>query len=434
MKTARITVVLLAAIAISIVLSVPSEAAEKRLALIIGNADYKNEKSLKNPINDANDMEKTLKSLGFVVIARLNAGKKEMVDIIREFGNLLKKNDIGLFYFAGHGIQHNGHNYLIPTDADIRKETDLEFETVNAGRILAEMTDAGNRMNIVILDACRNNPFLRSFRSATRGLAKMDAPKGTLIAYATSPNDVAEDGKGRNGTYTANLLKYMTTPGLPVELVFKRVRNGVIRDSSNQQVPWEATSLSGEDFYFAAAQERSDESRDTKPDPPPVKKPSVSQKQEPVQPEQQPKYNLRSSPMTTDSSSDFKSSKGIKNEFQVNGDTITDNATGLMWQKSGSPNHMNYDNAKAYIEELNSKNFAGYSDWRLPTVDELTSLLTPEKQSNDLYINPIFDKTQWGCWTSDQRASGGAWLVYFTSGNVYWYGGTSYVRAVRLRQ
>jgi hypothetical protein len=428
-------IILFVVIAISMVISVSSEAQEKRLALIIGNADYKNEKSLKNPINDANDMEKALRSMGFDVIARLNAGKKDMVEIIREFGNLLKKNEVGLFYFAGHGIQHNGNNYLIPTDADIRKETDLEFESVNAGRILAEMTDAGNRMNIVILDACRKNPFMRSFRSATRGLAKMDAPAGTLIAYATSPNDVAEDGKGRNGTYTANLLKYMTASGLPVELLFKRVRDGVMRDTGNQQVPWEATSLSGKDFYFVADLEKSDESRDAKPDPPPVVKPSVSQKPEqPVQPSQQP--NIRSKPMTTDNKSDFKSNKSVKNKFQDNGDTITDDETGLMWQKSGSPDSIKYEKAKIYIEELNRKKFAGYSDWRLPTVDELMSLLTPKRQSNDLFINPMFDKTQKWCWTSDQRESGGAWRVSFKNAAVHWYPLLSgyYVRAVRSLQ
>jgi len=161
-----------------------------------------------------------------------------------------------------------------------------------------------------------------------------------------------------------------------------------------------------------------------------------------------PDLPLRNTPITVsddEAQSKFKLKKDsngwwrpleyIKNDFKDNGDTITDRATGLMWQKSGSSDYMNYEKAKAYIEELNSKKFAGYSDWRLPTVDELKSLLTPETQSNGLYINPIFDKNQSWCWSSDNRASGVAWLVYFLNGLVYWYNvNFSYVRAVRSRQ
>jgi hypothetical protein len=485
---------------------------ERRIALVIGNADYKNETTLKNPINDANDMEKVLRNLGFDVIARLNAGKKEMVEIIREFGNLLKKNEVGLFYFAGHGIQHNGYNYLIPTDADIKKETDLEFETVNAGRILAEMTDAGNRLNIVILDACRNNPFLRSFRSAARGLAKMDAPTGTLIAYATAPGDVAEDGKFRNSPYTANLLKYMATPGLPVELVFKRVRDGVIKDSGNRQVPWEATSLKGEDFYFAAesggkASENHKESTlnvsvdvsganiwlngtkygqtprkialsqpgtydvevtapgykkyrvsksieigkeydvsvhlEKEPEPlplsAPIAKPSTSQKSEqPVQPVQKPEYNpmlISQEELRLDK--DWQPTEYRRNEFKDNGNgTITDHATHLTWQKAESEYELNYDQVQASIQELNRTEFAGYKDWRVPTIEEIMSLITQNKQSNGFYINPIFNIKSKRCWSSSANASNPStmWVVGFDDGEIH-YGNKSsyscYVRAVR---
>jgi len=155
-------------------------------------------------------------------------------------------------------------------------------------------------------------------------------------------------------------------------------------------------------------------------------------------------HQLRSNPITVsddEAKSKFKLNENwrpleyIQNDFKDNGNgTITDNATGLMWQQSGSPKYMNYDNAKAYIEKLNSKKFAGYSDWRLPTVDELKLLLTPKEMNGDLYINPLFDKTQKWCWTSDTRASGGAWLVYFLYGDVSWRYDNLYVRAVRLRQ
>jgi hypothetical protein len=162
---------------------------------------------------------------------------------------------------------------------------------------------------------------------------------------------------------------------------------------------------------------------------------------------QSPKMKYQRKQAMTVSDDDFKKVFGLNenqrpleyilNDFKDNNNgTITDNSTGLMWQKSGSPDYMNYDNAKAYIEELNSKKFAGYSDWRLPTVDELKSLLTPKEMNGDLYIDPVFDKTQRYCWTSDTRASGGAWGVAFFNGNVIWLNlnGSNYARAVRLMQ
>jgi uncharacterized caspase-like protein len=163
---------------------------EKRVALVIGNGAY-HDSPLRNPVNDARLMSATLKSLGFKVLTGENLNQKEMKRIIREFGQQIKSSGVGLFYYAGHGIQSNGRNYLIPIGADITKEQDIELEALDAGYALAEMEAAQNRMNIVILDACRNNPFGRSYRSANRGLAQMTAPSGTFIAYATAPGSVA---------------------------------------------------------------------------------------------------------------------------------------------------------------------------------------------------------------------------------------------------
>lgn len=234
------------AIAMAFVLS--ADAAE-RLALVIGNGQYESA-PLANPVNDATDMAAALTRLGFSVILKKNASQEIMEEAIEEFGNRLKRGGIGLFYYAGHGIQAGGSNYLIPVGARIKKESDLRYRAVDAGRILDEMQNANNGMNIVILDACRDNPFSRSFRSSTRGLSIIaSAPQGTFITYSTSPGNVAADGKGRNSPYTQSLLKHIGTPGLPIEHVFKKVRQELAAQTKGQQIPWELSSLSG-DFYF----------------------------------------------------------------------------------------------------------------------------------------------------------------------------------------
>lgn len=223
----------------------------KRIALVIGNAAY-SVGPLKNPLNDAKDMEQTLTALGFEVIYKENVSQKDMKLAIRSFGEQLRGGGAGLFYYAGHGIQVKGENYLIPVDAVIDNEEEVEFEAVNIGFVLAQMEAAHNGTNIIILDACRNNPFSRSWRSASRGLALMSAPAGTLIAYATAPGSVASDGDQRNGIYTQELLKNIRTPRLSVEEVMKRVRISVLSLTGRQQIPWESSSLTG-DFYFATS-------------------------------------------------------------------------------------------------------------------------------------------------------------------------------------
>jgi Caspase domain len=221
---------------------------EKRVALVIGNSAYPTA-PLKNPINDAQDMAQALRGLGFDVIYRENLNQSDMKRAIREFGAKIRTGGVGLFYYAGHGVAVKGINYLVPVDAQVESEEEVEYECVDAGFVLAQMDSAGNRLNIVILDACRNNPFARSFRATSRGLAQMDAPSGTLIAYATAPGSVASDGNGRNGLYTQELLKYIRMPNLGIEEVFKRVRISVRTLTQLKQTPWESSSLTG-DFYF----------------------------------------------------------------------------------------------------------------------------------------------------------------------------------------
>lgn len=220
----------------------------QKYALVIGNGDYKSS-PLKNTKNDAVDIAKALTEKGFQVQRVLNANYRKMVTAIRKFGNKLFKGGIGLFYYAGHGVQVKGKNYLIPVKADIESEDDVEFNAVDAGFVLSKMESANNTMNIIILDACRDNPFARSFRSASRGLAKMDAPKGSIIIYATSPGSIAADGDGRNGVFTKHLLRLMDTPNMEIASMLREVRRQVLKETGGRQLPWESSSLMS-DFYF----------------------------------------------------------------------------------------------------------------------------------------------------------------------------------------
>ena len=229
-----------------------SALAEKRVALVIGNGAYDSGGSLANPPNDAKLISGTLRSVGFDVIERINVDQKSMKIAIKAFRRKLAaagKDAVGLFYYAGHGVQVGTANYLIPVNASIENESDVDIEAVTANTVLRSMEFAGNRLNIVIMDACRNNPYKRGFRSGVQGLARMDATSGMLIAYATAPGDVAADGKGRNSPYTAALAAGMRRPGLSVEQMFKRVRVSVQHRTKNAQTPWESSSLTG-DFYF----------------------------------------------------------------------------------------------------------------------------------------------------------------------------------------
>jgi hypothetical protein len=222
----------------------------KRVALVIGNADYQFFTPLNNPVNDAQDITKALQGLGFDVILRENASQQTMEEAMKLFSHKLGPNTVGLFFFSGHGVQFEGENYLIPTSMTTLSASDIKYKSVNAGYVLSEMEQAGNTTNIIILDACRNNPFKSGFKAMQRGLARMDGINGSLIAYATSPGNVAKDGEGRNSPYTKNLLKFMRQPGLPIEQMFKQVRIAVKQETGDTQTPWESSSLT-EYFYFA---------------------------------------------------------------------------------------------------------------------------------------------------------------------------------------
>lgn len=225
----------------------------RRTALVIGNAAYAMG-PLQNAVKDATDIAAMLRRLSFEVTTLQNASLQEMEDAVNAFNLRLRDGGMGLFYFAGHGVQADGENYLIPLKARIDRQQDVRYQALPMGRVIGAMEDANNGLNILILDACRNMPFSRSFRSSQGGLAPPPtSPRGMLIAYATSPGGMAADGTGENGVYTKYLLQAMSVPGLSIEQVFKQVRYGVVAETEGKQTPWESSSLLG-DFAFMPTQ------------------------------------------------------------------------------------------------------------------------------------------------------------------------------------
>ena len=220
--------------------------AESRVALVIGNKDYTSLNSLKNPINDARDMAEILRKKGFYVIPLENASQWQMEQAITEFSNKIRSGKgVGLFYYAGHGVEVDGVNYLIPSDAKIPSIDFIKSKTVSVDSLLSAMENAKNRFNILILDACRSNPF---GRGGGGGLAPINNAIGVFVAYATAPGKIAEDGVESNGLFTKYLKRYINQSGLKIEEVFKSVGKEVQKESKRRQTPWTSSSVYG-DFY-----------------------------------------------------------------------------------------------------------------------------------------------------------------------------------------
>jgi carboxyl-terminal processing protease len=233
-----------------------SAVAEPRIALVIGNSAYQGDlPALPNPANDARLMAQTLKSIGFDVVEAEDASKDKMIEAIGQFRDKLLaagNSATGLFFYAGHGLQVAGENYLIPVDAKIQAEKDVDLASVSANTVMKQMEFAQPAVNIIILDACRNNPLGDGARSMSRGLAKIEtAPRGSFIAYSTAPGMTAADGDGVNSPYTKALAETITQPGLSIADVFQEVRTKVLASTGNEQTPWDSSSLTGR-FYFKA--------------------------------------------------------------------------------------------------------------------------------------------------------------------------------------
>jgi len=417
------------------------------VALVIGNGGYKSS-SLRNPVNDAKDMATALKSLGFDVVLKQNATQRSMEDAIRDFGIRLRKGGVGLFYYAGHGIQVDRINYLVPLGAKVHEEIDVKYETVDSRRVLDAMYNAGNNLNIVVLDACRDNPFARSFRSSSSGLARMDAPKGTLIAYSTSPGKVAQDGKGRNSPYTAALLKHMRIPQLSVEQVFKRVRRDLDAKSGGKQIPWESTSMTG-DFYFvstakakpsnsagldeerarleaerrqlAEEKKRLEEERKTatarerlakeKAKLEAERKRIAEERRKLEEAKKQQVAGIPSKPSV--SRPEVIGRDGNYGKYASG--VVKDTRTGLEWVV-GPARNMTWDEASAWVQGLN---VAG-GGWRMPTTEELKTLYDKSKRENPPYITQLLKTTGWWVWSGETKGSSSASGFLFFDGRRYW--------------
>nr|WP_255542720.1 caspase family protein [Azospirillum sp. INR13] len=222
--------------------------------MILGNSAYRHAPSLPNPVNDAKAMADSLRAAGFELVGgapQIDLDRAATERAIRSFGGKLAGADVGLFFYAGHGMQARGTNYLLPVSANLEKESDVRYELIDIAMVLDEMALAESRMNIVILDACRNNPFGgRGLRAASPGLAQMQAPAGTIIAYATQPGAVAADGTGSNSPYTEALSKALLKPGETVFDVFNDVGITVKRNTGGVQQPWVSASPIEGRFYF----------------------------------------------------------------------------------------------------------------------------------------------------------------------------------------
>jgi len=390
--------------------------AATRTALVIGNSNYKSA-PLRNPVNDARDMAKTLRGLNFDVIEKLNADEKQMVLAIDEFYKRLKRADIGVFYFAGHGMQIQGVNYLIPVKARVTSETDVQFEAVDAGRVLGKMRAAGTKLNIVILDACRDNPFKRSFRTESKGLAQMDAPKGTIIAYATSPGSVAADGSGRNGIYTKHLLINLRTSGMSVQDVFMEAGLGVMRETAEKQVPWISSTpvpryymagrgSGGNDTERLRFEKERREFEQAKAEFERKQRESQRQRVEVASVPQRPSYSRPSSP-----TSNITNRDGVYVAY-ANG-IVRDTNTGLEW-KAGPDENTTWNKARSWVQSLNLDG----GGWRMPTMDELAELY--KKGAGDRNMTRLLKTTGWWVWSGETKGSSTARYFDFYNGARDW--------------
>ncbi len=264
----QITVVIFIFAAFLSFQAMATNTSQARTALVIGNSDYKEIGILKNPVNDAQDMRDTLEALGFKVIYRENtATRAEMRKAVDEFYDILNQHKgIGLFFYAGHGIQVKGENYLIPIDSKVKSESDIEDELLAVNKVLGKMEDTKNSLNIVVLDACRDNPFKNNVSlsrsiSSSRGLAIPTTQElgGSMVVFATAANSVAADGSGRNGIYTKHFKEWIKKSGLKIEDVLKGVRVAVRKETGNKQVPFEYGSINDDFCFVSCASGNNDE-------------------------------------------------------------------------------------------------------------------------------------------------------------------------------
>jgi len=399
------------AICISCLFGLPDPVtAASRTALVIGNSKYPSA-PLHNPVNDARDVADVLKGLGFEVLCKVNAGREEMDAAVQDFYRNLNRARVGLFYYAGHGMQIDGTNYLLPVDIQVASSADVKHRAIKMDWILAKMEDSGSRVNIVVLDACRDNPF-RGLRGAGDGLAPIQSVRGSFIAYSTSPGSVALDGTGRNGIYTTHLLRNIKRPGLTVEELFREVRKGVAEDTDFEQIPWDSSSLMGA-FYIAETAAGDSERKHQEFERQPVEVASMPQA---------PSKSPSPSPTANEIARD-----GVYVAY-ANG-VVRDTSTGLEW-KVGPDKDITWNEARSWVQSLNLDG----GGWRMPSMDELEHLYKEGKA--DRNMTPLLKTSGWWVWSGEEKGSSDAWIFNFLGGrdwgdrnNCYYYGRAFAVRS-----
>ena len=412
------------------ILALFAQTKERRLALVIGNAEYQSSGKLKNTVNDANLMAATLRELGFDVIKKINAGKSEMDQAILGFSRELGKYNVALFFYAGHGIQVDGANYLLPVDARLDDRLAAPFEAVDVAKLIAQFERYPNNVNIVILDACRNNPFKSWSRGGESGFKAIPAPSGTIIAFATSEGATASDGLGENGLYTSHLVKQMHVPQR-IEDVFIQTRIDVRGKSNNQQNPQEWSQLTGK-FYFAEP----DNSGSSNAIAQPVSKESSSH-QTFTRGTGATEFEiknivadmLRSGYSVTDvlnSRVPLRYLYGIEYQGGIIFDIDEKNNTGLLVSPFdlARGGKVTWDEAKELCDSFVND---GYDDWVLPAKSMLEIIYTHLVKSN------YGDFSSRVYWSGSESGYNHAWGKSFSSGGNYDFDKTSqqHVRAVR---
>lgn len=415
---------------------------EKKLALVIGNSGYSSQLSkLQNPINDATDVKKALEQTGFEVIFLKDATQVEMDEKLREFSDKLKKSAIGLFYFAGHGLEVENKNYLVPIDSDVSDKFKVKYKTVAVDEIVTRMNNSGTRLNMLVLDACRNDPFSRG----GGGLAPVVTAKGTLIAYATSPGSVAADNANeRNGLYTKHFLKALKQKNVNQRDFFHNVRVGVYNDSEGAQTPYLNNGTIG-DFYFYVEKDNSNSS---------YKNDSNITSDEILWREIETSRNYVDFEFFIDTYpksqyvaiAKFKIKK-LNLDSQVKSNTKIqeiwkDEVTGLIWQIPIEQRKFTHRGASRYCSRLE---LGGYTNWRVPELKELQTILTPDaykninSRSGQSYIKrDLLESTsvkyQW-FWSSDfdSQNKSKAWHIDFSENKILkqYTSSESYVRCVK---
>ncbi|WP_350115171.1 caspase family protein [Fulvivirga sp.] len=417
-----------------ILISTPFFGQDRRIALVIGNSDYEQSGVLKNPVNDANLMAQTLQELDFTVIKKLNATKFDMESVIYDFSRKLSEYTVALFYYAGHGIQVEGTNYLLPIDAKLNDKVAAEFEAIDVSKIVSQFERYPDNINIVILDACRNNPFKSFSRGGESGFKAIPAPSGTIIAFATGEGATASDGTGGNGLYTSALAEEMQKPQR-IEDVFINTRIKVRDRSKNQQSPQEWSQLTGKFFFNKEGYSEAETvyaKNDSKENE--VKATPTLDRGLLRSGGQKAKVHI-SDLLEFGYSMEEVLESGVPNRYlhgiNFQGGIIVhideENRTGLIAapydQARGAK--VNFEEANELCEFLE---IDGFDDWKLPSRGQLT-LMYKNLKEND-YGNFTLDSY----WSGSTNGYNNAWGFSFSSGSKYDFDktGKHYVRAVRV--